>query len=147
MLLRTVFLLTCTLFFLLGCQQRENTGHQNFSDSKFDRTILPIQPPTSEPITEMDARNVTKPEIFEIKAPEGAPNIVIVLIDDIGFGATTTFGGAIETPTFDRLADNGLRFNQLSYNGFMFTNTRFFAFRKKPSQCETWISYGSSYWF
>ncbi|MFC2094071.1 arylsulfatase [Bacteroidota bacterium] len=77
-----------------------------------DRTILPIQPPEGEPITEMDARNVTKPEIFEIKPPEGAPNIVIVMIDDIGFGATSTFGGAIETPTFDRLADNGLRFNQ-----------------------------------
>jgi arylsulfatase len=82
------------------------------SDYEMDRTILPIQPPKSEPITEMDARNVTKPEIFDVKAPEGAPNIVVVLIDDIGFGATTTFGGSIETPTFDRLADNGLRFNQ-----------------------------------
>jgi len=82
------------------------------AQEKLNRAVLPIQPPKSEPITEMDARNVAKPEIFDIKAPEGAPNIVIVLIDDIGFGATTTFGGAIETPTFDRLADNGLRFNQ-----------------------------------
>ena len=112
MLLRTVYLLICTLILLLGCQQRDNSGNQNISDSKLDRTILPIQPPESDPITEMDARNVTKPEPFDIKAPEGAPNIVIVLIDDIGFGATTTFGGAIETPTFDRLADNGLRFNR-----------------------------------
>jgi len=79
---------------------------------KMDRTILPIHPPETETITEMDARNVEKPDIFEIKAPEGAPNIVIVMIDDIGFGATSTFGGAIETPTFDRLADNGLKFNQ-----------------------------------
>jgi len=112
MLLKNVFLLICTLILLLGCQQRENSGDKNISDSKLDRSILPIQPPASEPITEMDARNVTQPEIFEIKPPEGAPNIVIVLIDDIGFGATTTFGGAIETPTFDRLADNGLRFNR-----------------------------------
>ena len=59
MLLRTVFLLICSLILLLGCQQRDNSGNQNFSDSKFDRTILPIQPPKSEPITEMDARNVT----------------------------------------------------------------------------------------
>ena len=109
---KTVFLLICTLTLLLGCQQRDNSGDQNISDSELDRSILPIQPPKSEPITEMDARNVTKPEIFEIKAPEGAPNIVVVLIDDIGFGATTTYGGAIETPTFDRLADNGLRFNR-----------------------------------
>ncbi len=76
-----------------------------------DRTILPIQPPVTDVVTEMDARNVTKPEAFEIKAPEGAPNVVVVLIDDIGFGATTAYGGAINTPTFDRLADNGLRFN------------------------------------
>ena len=78
---------------------------------KLDRTVLPIQPPALEPVTEMDARNATKPERFEIKAPEGAPNVVIVLIDDIGFGATEPFGGGIETPTFDRLADEGLRFN------------------------------------
>ena len=77
-----------------------------------DRTVLPIQPPALEPITEMDARNATRPERFEIKAPEGAPNVVIVLIDDIGFGATEPFGGPIETPAFDRLADQGLRFTR-----------------------------------
>jgi arylsulfatase len=112
MLLKTVFPLICILILLLGCQKSDNSGNKNISDSELDRTILPIQPPMSEPITEMDARNVTKPEPFEIKAPEGAPNIVVVLIDDIGFGATTTFGGAIETPTFDRLANSGLRFNR-----------------------------------
>ena len=79
---------------------------------KVDRSVLPIQPPTYPAVTEMDARNATKPERFEIKAPEGAPNVVIVLIDDIGFGATETFGGGIETPTFERLANEGLRFNR-----------------------------------
>ncbi len=82
------------------------------SNSEMDRTILPIQPPKRDAITELDARNVKTPERFEVKAPEGAPNIVIVLIDDIGFGATSTFGGPISTPTFDRLANNGLRFNR-----------------------------------
>jgi arylsulfatase len=43
-------------------------------------------------------------------APEGAPNVVWILIDDIGYGAASTFGGLIETPTFDRLANQGLRF-------------------------------------
>lgn len=83
-----------------------------FAKENIDRTILPIQPPKTKPIKELDARNVTSPPSFEVKAPEGAPNIVIVLIDDIGFGATSTFGGAIETPTFDRLAAGGLRFNR-----------------------------------
>ncbi len=77
-----------------------------------DRSVLPIQPPVHPAITEMDARKAIKPELIEVKAPEDAPNVVIVLIDDIGFGATAPFGGAIETPTFTRLANEGLRFNR-----------------------------------
>jgi len=112
MLPKTTFLLICALILLLGCQQRDNSGNQNFSDSDIDRTVLPIETPYQKPITELDARNVKAPDRFEVKAPEGAPNVVIVLIDDIGFGAATTFGGPIETPAFDRLAENGLRYNQ-----------------------------------
>ena len=44
-----------------------------------------------------------------VKAPAGAPNVVWILIDDVGFGAAGTFGGLIQTPTFDSLANNGLR--------------------------------------
>ena len=100
--------------FFMSCQPQgsETTSTSYSSDGKIDRTVLPIQPPKLKPITEMDARNATAPDRFEVKAPEGAPNVVIVLIDDIGFGATSTFGGAIQTPTFDRLGDNGLRFNR-----------------------------------
>ncbi|MEM7435073.1 MAG: arylsulfatase [Myxococcota bacterium] len=82
------------------------------ASGEIDRTVLPIVPPTAAPITELDARNVEAPPPFEVNAPEDAPNVVIVLIDDIGFGATAPFGGAIETPTLERLADQGLRFNQ-----------------------------------
>jgi arylsulfatase len=45
-----------------------------------------------------------------VKAPAGAPNVVWILIDDVGFGAAGTFGGLIQTPTFDALANNGLRY-------------------------------------
>lgn len=45
-----------------------------------------------------------------IKAPVGAPNVVWILIDDVGYGATSTFGGVISTPTLDSLANNGLRY-------------------------------------
>lgn len=85
---------------------------QQPSNFKMDRSVLPIQPPVVAPITEMDARKATKPERFEVEAPEGAPNVVIVLIDDIGFGATEPFGGAIETPALRKLAEGGLRFNR-----------------------------------
>ena len=44
------------------------------------------------------------------KAPAGAPNVIWILIDDVGFGASGTFGGLIQTPTFDALASNGLRY-------------------------------------
>ena len=44
------------------------------------------------------------------KAPAGAPNVVWILIDDVGYGAAGTFGGLIQTPTFDTLANNGLRY-------------------------------------
>src|SRR4030088_3363543 len=44
------------------------------------------------------------------KAPAGAPNVVWVVIDDVGFGAAGTFGGLIQTPTFDALASSGLRY-------------------------------------
>lgn len=77
----------------------------------FDRTVLPIAPPARVATTEIDARKVKSPPRFEVKAPKGAPNVVIVLIDDLGFGAPSTFGGPIPTPTLDTLARNGLRYN------------------------------------
>ncbi len=77
-----------------------------------DRTVLPVPDPVFPKITEMDARKATAPPAFSVNAPAGAPNVVIVLIDDIGFGAATQFGGGINTPTLDRLALDGVRFNQ-----------------------------------
>ena len=44
-------------------------------------------------------------------APKGAPNVVLIMTDDVGFGASSTFGGPIPTPNFDRLAATGLRYN------------------------------------
>jgi len=76
-----------------------------------DRTVLPIPEPVYPRITELDARKAKAPPRFEVKAPQGAPNVVIVLIDDMGFGAPSTFGGGISMPTLDRLAEGGLRYN------------------------------------
>jgi arylsulfatase len=76
-----------------------------------DRTVLPIQEPERPTYSELDVRDVKAPPRFEVKAPEKAPNVVIVLIDDVGFGATSTFGGPIRTPTLDKLAAGGLRYN------------------------------------
>ena len=77
-----------------------------------DRTVLPIHEPQPPTITELDARNAKAPPRFEVKAPKGAPNVVIVLIDDIGFGHSSAFGGPIHMPTLDKLAADGLRYNR-----------------------------------
>ena len=79
---------------------------------KLDRTVLPIPEPVYPPITELDARKATPPPRFEVKAPDGAPNVVVILIDDMGFGVPSTFGGPAHMPTADRLASEGLRYNQ-----------------------------------
>ena len=76
-----------------------------------DRTVLPVPEPQLKPITELDARKAKAPPRFEVKAPKGAPNVVIVLIDDMGFGQPSAFGGPIAMPTLDRLASEGLRYN------------------------------------
>ncbi|MBI1249529.1 sulfatase-like hydrolase/transferase [bacterium] len=47
-----------------------------------------------------------------VAAPTGSPNIIVVLLDDVGFGQTSTFGGLIPTPNLDKLASEGLKFNR-----------------------------------
>src|SRR5262245_27246378 len=55
----------------------------------------------------------SKPDVISLPmAPEGAPNVLLVLLDDVGFGQTSTFGGPVNTPTLQRLANEGLRYNR-----------------------------------
>jgi len=78
------------------------------------RTVLPIPDPAQEAPTILDAKDpaATFPPIDELRPPAGAPNVLIVLIDDAGFGASSAFGGPCNTPTAERLAEAGLRFNR-----------------------------------
>ena len=79
--------------------------------SELDRTMLPIPEPRYPHSTVPDVRNATPPPWFEVKAPAGAPNVLIILIDDMGFGQSSAFGGPINMQTAERLAKNGLRYN------------------------------------
>ena len=81
------------------------------AQEELNRTILPILEPDRPTYTELDVRNTKQPPRFEVKTPKDAPNVVIVLIDDLGFGAPSTFGGPMNMPTMDRLAAGGLRYN------------------------------------
>lgn len=81
-------------------------------ESQLDRSTLPIAEPNYPHSTILDARDATPPPRFEVKAPAGAPNVLIILIDDMGFGVPSAFGGPVHMPTAEQLADEGLRYNQ-----------------------------------
>lgn len=78
---------------------------------QLDRTVLPIQQPKRPLYNELDVRKAKAPPHFEVTAPAGAPNVLVVLVDDLGFAGTSTFGGPVETPAFDRIAREGLYYN------------------------------------
>jgi arylsulfatase len=78
------------------------------------RTVLPIPTRRHVGLTTFDAGD---PEthfepIEPLRPPDGAPNVLIVLLDDVGFGSSTAFGGPVNMPTAERLAGEGLRFNR-----------------------------------
>src|SRR6187431_309404 len=78
------------------------------------RSVLPI--PQAQPVgfTPYDAKDpkVAYPPIVPLRPPRGAPNVLIILIDDCGFGAPSAFGGPIATPNAERLAKGGLTLNR-----------------------------------
>ena len=72
---------------------------------------LPRPPPTFQGVIGLTAKD-SKPDFPQaVKAPPGAPNILLIMTDDTGFGAASTFGGPIATPNLDRVAKQGLTYN------------------------------------
>jgi len=78
------------------------------------RQVLPIPDQKPSGLTTYDAKDPdTKfPPIAQLRPPAGAPNVVVILLDDVGFGASSAFGGPCRTPTAERLAKNGLKYNR-----------------------------------
>ena len=81
---------------------------------KLQRTVLPIPDPQHVGVTTYDAKDpdTSFPPIEPLRPPEGAPNVLVILIDDAGFGSSSAFGGPCQTPNFERLAEKGLRYNR-----------------------------------
>ena len=79
-----------------------------------DRTKLPMADPVFKGTQKrtLDGSVADWDILGHVRAPEGAPNVLLVLIDDAGFGNASTFGGDIDTPNFTRVADAGLRYNR-----------------------------------
>jgi arylsulfatase A-like enzyme len=78
------------------------------------RAILPIPARPYAGVTTYDAKDpdTSFPPIAPIRPPDGAPNVLIILIDDAGFGSNSAFGGPARTPTFERLAADGLKYTR-----------------------------------
>jgi hypothetical protein len=87
--------------------QDSNAGPPNVS-------VLPYPDPVFKGVIGRTTAD-SKPDFPQpVKAPEGAPNILVILTDDVGFGASSTFGGPVPTPTLDALAAQGLKYNAFS---------------------------------
>jgi arylsulfatase len=73
------------------------------------RAVLPIPDRVQPGLTTYDAKDPDAkfPPIRELRPPEGAPNVLVILLDDVGFGASSAFGGQCETPVAERLARGG----------------------------------------
>jgi arylsulfatase A-like enzyme len=78
------------------------------------RDVLPIPDVKHVGLTTYDAKDpdTTYPPILPLRPPAGAPNVLIVLLDDVGFGASSAFGGPCNTPTAERLAAGGVKLNR-----------------------------------
>ena len=78
------------------------------------REVLPIPDPQWVGVTTYDAKDpdTTFPPINPIRPPAGVPNVLVILLDDVGFGASSAFGGPCNTPTFERLAADGLKYTR-----------------------------------
>jgi len=109
--IRHIFIFVPALLMVSGMSTGIGMAQED-QQARVDRTVLPMSPPYTPPVTTLDARDAKKPTPFQVKAPESAPNVLLIMIDDLGFAGTSTFGGVTPTPHFDKLAESGIRYNQ-----------------------------------
>jgi arylsulfatase A-like enzyme len=93
---------------------RPDTNAAPAAPEDFSRAVLPIPDHARTGLITYDAKDSEThyPPIRQLRPPRGAPNILVVLIDDAGFGAASAFGGPCQTPTAERIAAAGLKYNR-----------------------------------
>jgi hypothetical protein len=86
----------------------------NLERSRMQRDVLPMPDRPHEGLITYDAKDpaTSFPPIEPLRPTKGAPNVLVILLDDVGFGASSAFGGPCSTPTAERLAENGLKYNR-----------------------------------
>src|SRR3954469_18488516 len=81
------------------------------------QVVLPQPEPAFSGKIDRDARHATPAWPGKVTAPKTVPNVIVILIDEVAFSTTSTFGGPVATPAFDALAAKGLRYNEFHVNG------------------------------
>src|SRR5215475_11281315 len=76
------------------------------------QVVLPADDQSFSGKIDPDVRRSAPAWPAKVAAAKGAPNVVLILVDDVGFSTTSTFGGPVATPNFDKLAARGLRYNE-----------------------------------
>lgn len=97
------------LTFLFSCQQNQKTSEQQPNE---EGAAIPFPDPAFRGTVTSTIEESKADFPLPVTAPEGAPNVLIILLDDVGFGQTSTFGGPVQTPTLERLSKGGLRYNR-----------------------------------
>ncbi|WP_164021656.1 arylsulfatase [Pyxidicoccus trucidator] len=94
--------------------KRQAGNGEGSPNDTLQREVLPIPDQPYQGLRPFSARDPSAkfPPIVPLRPPKGAPNVLVVLLDDVGFGATSAFGGVVNTPTAERLAAKGLKYNR-----------------------------------
>lgn len=113
--MKTNLLILCVFvaFVLLGCSNKKNENSQSDTSGDFIGAVLPFpEPPSASVAGESlgDSKHMRREHPSHL--PKDAPNIIIVLMDDVGFGTPSTFGGEVNTPTLSRVASEGICYNE-----------------------------------
>jgi arylsulfatase A-like enzyme len=93
-------------------QQTTGTPGSPSATTTIDGRYIPNAPPKfggEIGLSSQDSKSYWRPQVVP---PKGAPNVLLIMTDDAGFGVSSTFGGVIPTPNMDRIANMGLRFTQ-----------------------------------
>jgi arylsulfatase len=91
---------------------QDKPGQRTAAKPRAGGDVLPMPPQPFRGTINLRAKDSKSDFPQPVQAPKDAPNILLVLLDDVGFGATSTFGGPCNTPTLEALARTGLRYNQ-----------------------------------
>lgn len=95
-----------------SAQQTTGVPGSPSSTTTIDGRQIPPPPAAFGGTINLDALNSKPYWQPQVVPPKGAPNILLIITDDVGFAAPSTFGGVIPTPTLDRIASMGLRYTQ-----------------------------------